>query len=340
MHSLTMGLEEALRLTLQRIQPLPFEEASLQEAVGRVAAMELSARIDSPAQATSRKDGYALRASDAASATPANPARLRVLGRMAAGGEEDIALEPGATVRVLTGARIPEGADTVVAEEYTSLEQGEVLIDTLDDTAKNILPQGGDVALGQPLLGAGQVVSPVMAGLLAAAGHHIIPVRARPRVGILGTGDEIVAPGRPLKRGELYASNIITLAGFCERQGMAASLSIVGDQRGAMRDAMSELLAQADALITSGGAWRGDRDLVAEVLGELGWQKVFHRIRMGPGKAVGFGLLGHKPVFLLPGGPPSNLMGFFADRPARAHGPGRPCPPRTAPPQRPPGRGH
>lgn len=311
MKGLSLGLAEALRLTLARVRPLPAETVPLLEAVGRVAAADLRALVDSPPAATSRKDGYAVISREVAQATPANPARLRLLGRMTAGGEQEIAVVPGATVRVLTGARIPAGADAVVSEEYTRREDDAVLIEIFADTAKNILAQGGDVARGDRVLAAGHVVSPLDAGLMAAAGHHQAPVHAAPLVGILGTGDEIVAPGQPLGPGNLYASNVMTLAGLCRHYGLRTRLDLARDDQAAIRAALAELAATADAVITSGGAWRGDHDLMAQVLDGLGWAKVFHRIRIGPGKAVGFGLLAGKPVFVLPGGPPSNLMGFL-----------------------------
>ena len=140
----------------------------------------------------------------------------------------------------------------------------------------------------------------MMAGLLAAAGHSRVPVFRKPVVGIIGTGDEIVEPGKPLTEGKLYASNIITLAGWCARYKMKTRMTIVKDDHDALFNALKKLANETDALITSGGAWTGDHDLVAHVLEGLGWQKVFHRIRMGPGKAVGFGMLENKPVFVLP----------------------------------------
>ncbi len=311
MHSLSLGLEESLRLTLEGVRPLTPETVPLLESVGRVAAADLRSLVDSPALATSRKDGYAVQSQEVALATKANPVRLKLVGSMAAGGKEDFEVRPGTAVRVLTGARIPLAADAVVAEEFTQRDGDQVVVEIFADTAKNILPAGGDVARDALILKAGQTISPVMAGLLAAAGHHTIPVYARPLVGILGTGDEIVAPGGQLQRGELYASNLVTLGGFCRQYGMRTRMHIVGDDRHDMRAALRALNRETDALITSGGAWRGDHDIVAQVLDELGWKKVFHRIRIGPGKAVGFGLLSAKPVFILPGGPPSNLMGFL-----------------------------
>jgi molybdopterin molybdotransferase len=310
MKSMTLGLKEALRLTLDNIQPLSAENVPLVDSVDRVAASDLHALMDSPSMDSSRKDGYAVLSREVAYATIESPVRLRLLGSMAAGGEEDIQVKPGTTVRVLTGARIPTGADAVVAEEYVIRKDDEVLIQAFAEP-KNVLARGSDAALGQCILSKGQQIPPAVTGLLAVAGHSAVPVIRSPLVGIIGTGDELIEPGRPLREGKLYASNIITLASWCGRHKMTASMTIVKDSHYAILNALKMFSNETDAVITSGGAWTGDHDMVAEVLKELGWREVFHRIRIGPGKAVGFGLLNKKPVFILPGGPPSNLMGFL-----------------------------
>lgn len=305
-----IGLEEALRLTLEHVTPLPYEDVSLVECVGRIAASDLDAMIDSPSTDTSRKDGYAVVSGDVAGATAIHPVRLQVLGVMAAGCEHDISLEPGTAVRVLTGARIPPGASAVVSDEFVRKGKGDILIENCAEP-QNILPRGSDVRAGTGVLRKGQQISPIMAGLLAVAGHSRVPVFRNPLVGILGTGDEIFAPGQPLPEGKLYASNIISLAGWCMKYGMIPSLAIVRDDPSAIYDALRQLAARSDAILTSGGAGMGDYDLVAHALGQLGWMEVFHRVRIGPGKTVGFGMLDRKPIFILPGGPPSNAMAFL-----------------------------
>jgi len=311
MKRLDLGLNEALQLTLENIKPLPAETVNLIDCGDRVAASDIRALVDSPSMDSSRKDGYAASHQEIAGASAERPARLRVIGSMAAGGVGEVQLEPGSAVRVLTGARLPRGADVVVAEEYTRPDGDYVIIQDLAESGLNILRRGSDVALHERLIQAGHRISPIMTGLLAAAGHSAVPVFKNPLVGIVGTGDEIVEPGKPLTKGKLYASNIVTLAGLCRKYKMTTRLAIVKDDPDAMFRAMQKMAAETDALITSGGAWRGDRDLVAEVLQGLGWKRIFHQIRIGPGKAVGFGLLEAKPVFILPGGPPSNLMGFL-----------------------------
>jgi len=309
--SMSLGLKEALHLTIEITQPLPAETVALFDSVDRVAASDLLALVDSPSMDASRKDGYAVLSHEIARASAANPIRLRVLGTMAAGDEKDFQIQPGTTVRVLTGARIPTGADTVVAEEFVKRECNDILIETITESGKNILLRGSDVTFGKCILRSGQPISPIMAGLLVAAGHSMVPVFKNPVVGIIGTGDEIVEPGQSLAEGQLYASNIMTLATWCKKYKMKPRLEIVEDDHGAIFNTLKTMSAETDAVITSGGAWTGDHDIVAQVLEGLEWQEVFHRIRIGPGKAVGFGLLNKKPVFILPGGPPSNLMSFL-----------------------------
>lgn len=311
MKGLSLGLKEALRLTFECVTPLPSENVALVDSVDRIAASDLHARVDSPSVDVSRKDGYAVLSHELADATAQCPVRLRISGSMAAGGENDIRIKPGTAVRVLTGARIPTGADAVVAEEFVKQSGDHLLIDTSIKPGKNILPAGEDVTIRKCVLRSGQQISPVMAGLLAAAGHSKVPVFRTPVVGIVGTGDELVEPGNPLADGQLYASNIITLAGWCNKYKMKTRMSIVKDDHEAIFNTLRTVSDETDALITSGGAWTGDYDMVAKVLEGLGWKEVFHRIRIGPGKAVGFGILEKKPVFILPGGPPSNVMGFL-----------------------------
>jgi molybdopterin molybdotransferase len=212
---------------------------------------------------------------------------------------------------VLTGARIPVGADAVVSEEFVSQEDNDVLFKAFAKPGMNILPRGGDAVSGEYVLRAGHLISPEMAGLLATAGHGVVPVHRAPVVGIVGTGDELVEAGGELADGKLYASNIITLAGWCVRYKMKTRMAIVKDNEEAIYNVLKTMSGETDAMITSGGAWTGERDMIAHVLQQLGWKGLFHRIRIGPGKAAGFGTLSGKPVFILAGGPPSNLMGFL-----------------------------
>ncbi len=309
--TLPMGLDEALNLTLGRVNPLGAEDVALQDGLNRVLAADVYAKVDSPSIDASLKDGYAVISRQVSTATKDHPVSLKMIGCMAAGGEQDVRVSPGTTVRVLTGAKIPPGANAVVAEEFTSTQDDRVAFFRDAEPGRNILPKSSDVALNQIVARRGSILTPGLTGLLAAAGHSRLPVVRNPSVAIIATGDEVVAPGQPLTEGKLFASNITTLGGWCRQYGMQTHLTVVKDEADQIYDTLQRFAAEADAVVTSGGAWTGDRDMVAQILERLGWQQVFHRIRIGPGKAVGFGTLLGKPVFILPGGPPSNLMGFL-----------------------------
>ena len=311
MKKLSLGLEKALSITLEHIKPLAVESVKLAECTDRVAASDLYALVNSPSMDSSLKDGYAVLSHEVADATPEMPVRLKLAGILAPGGTKDIILKSGTTIRVLTGARIPAGADAILTEEFAKPEGTDILVMNFAEPGRNILRCGRDVEFRNRIIKQGQQLSPGIVGLIAAAGHSMIPVFKNPTVAIIGTGDEIVAPGVPLSEGKLYASNILTCHAWCKRYNMKTVMTVVHDDFDTLTKTFKTLSTGADAIITSGGAWTGDRDLVAQVFEGLGWQQYFHRIRIGPGKAVGFGMLDKKPVFILPGGPSSNLMGFL-----------------------------
>lgn len=311
MKKISLGLSEALHITLEHIRPLGVEKIGLADSTDRVAAADLSALVDSPSMDSSLKDGYAVVSHEIAGATPEKPVRLDLAGIMEAGGKKEIEVKPGITVRVLTGARIPAGADAVLTEEFAKPDGNGILVMNFAEPGRNILRRGRDVECRTCIVQQGRQLSPGIVGLVAAAGHSMVPVFKNPTVAIIGTGDEIVAPGEPLSEGKLYASNILTSDAWCKRYGMKTVMAVVHDDFDTLTSTFRTLSAGTDAVITSGGAWTGDRDMVAQVFEGLGWHQYFHRIRIGPGKAVGFGMLDKKPVFILPGGPSSNLMGFL-----------------------------
>ncbi|MFN2147936.1 MAG: gephyrin-like molybdotransferase Glp [Anaerolineales bacterium] len=302
---------EALERTLAAVSPLEACEVSLADLVGRVAAVDICAAMDSPSVDVSLKDGFALRSQDVRLASEDQPVRLRLLGRAAAGSAWSGEILPGSAVRILTGAPIPTGATAVLAEEFALVQGEAVLARAVAEPGRNIMPRASDIFTGQVLAGQGQVLEPERIGLLAAAGFQKVPVIERVRVGILATGDEVVAPGISLQEGQLYASNLVALSAWCRQYGMQVSSAVARDQLDSLQEALEALLGHHDAILTSGGAWKGDRDLIVHALDRMGWQKMYHRVRIGPGKAAGFGVLGGKPVFILPGGPPSNQMAFL-----------------------------
>lgn len=319
-----IGLEEALSRTLDRLTPLAAVSLPVNEAVGLVAAEDCFAKADCPSAPTSAKDGYAVVWSDLEKASEDRPVKLKVCGTSIAGGSAEMTVTPGAAVKIMTGARIPDGADAVIAEEFAREKDG--WVSCFRDSRRNIFERGYDVAVGEPMASRGEVLTPARTGLLAAGGISVVRVHPRPRVGILATGDELVSPGEPLRPGQLYASNLVTLLSWLRNFHIEAEVAVVGDQAQSLSRTAESMLERVDVLITSGGAWKSDRDLTIKAMEEMGGKIVFHRVRMGPGKAVAFVLLNNKAVFCLPGGPPSNEMAFLQIAlPGLLHLAGRPA---------------
>jgi molybdopterin molybdotransferase len=306
-----IGLEEALSKTLDQLTPLAPVCLPVDEVGGLVAAENCIARADCPSAPTSLKDGYAVVAANLENASQDRPVKLKVCGTSVAGGSTEMKVTSGAAAKIMTGARIPDGADAVIANEFTREGNGWVLCWRDSGPGRNILVQGYDVTKGIPVASCGEVLAPAKTGLLAAGGISALRVHPRPRIGILATGDELVSPSKPLRPGQLYASNLVTLRSWLSHFHMEAEAAVVDDQTQNLSRTAKSMLERVDVLITSGGAWKSDRDLTIKVLEEMGGRIVFHRVRMGPGKAAALILLNGKTVFCLPGGPPSNEMAFL-----------------------------
>ena len=306
-----IGYQEAIDLTLAHISPLNSIKLPLNDSTNHRSASDVHAVVDSPSVNTSLRDGYAVCSKDIATASPEGPVKLVILAVAAAGVPSTDSVWTGTTIQVLTGAKIPHGADAVVAEEFIKKENHTIFVADPEESGRNILPKGTDVGTGDVIVRSGDRLTPGRVGLLASGGLATVTVTPRPRVAIIATGNEIVLPGEPLPEGKLYASNLAALNAWCRRFHMKTSLEAVSDDERSISETLDRAAKENEAVLTSGGAWSGDRDLVARVLDELGWNKIYHRVRIGPGKAVGFGFLHETPVFILPGGPPSNLMAFI-----------------------------
>ncbi len=306
-----IGFEAALSLTLERLFPLNAVDIPIGESCGFATAEDCCALVDCPSTTSSLKDGYAVVSANVADASKDYPVKLIISGMICAGDESDLVVEPGRAVTVMTGASIPPGADAVVAVEFTRKKNGHVLCFRDAMPGKNILVCGSDVAKGGSIAAVGTILTPAKTGFLAAGGISSVRVYPRPRVGIISTGDEVVAPGRSLNSGQLYASNLVTLISWLHHFGMESESAVVPDKEDKIRSVMEGMLTKVDVLLTSGGAWKSERDLTIKILKKMGGEIVFHRARLGPGKAVALILVEGKVVFCLPGGPPSNEMAFL-----------------------------
>lgn len=298
-------------MALSRVSPLDTESVPAWELVGRVCAKDAVARIDHPSADSSLKDGYAVVSRDVALASTSRPVTLTLVGTVAAGDTCTQEVCPGTAVRVLSGAIIPDGADAVLAEEFAAQDSGRVIAYACAESGRNILARSAEIAKGDILVHAGQVLTPGRISLVVAGGLDRLEVFRRPVVGLLATGNEVLLPGESLETGKLFASNLALQDAWLRSMSMRTKVMQAGDSAESLSDAVRSMLSQCDVLLTSGGAWKGDRDLIVHVLTSLGWEHVFHRVRMGPGKAVAMGFLEGKPIFCLPGGPPSNEAAFL-----------------------------
>ncbi len=301
-----IGFAEALELTLAAAGPCGTETRPLLELGGRILAEDAVAHVDSPSVSVSRKDGYAVVSADLATADKDHPVALKIIGRVVAGEVLTAHMRSSQAIRITTGAPIPAGADAVISEEFCRLQGDCVFCANTAEPGRNVLERGADIRQGEPVAGRGEKLTPPVIGLLASAGLNRASVFRSPHVAVIATGDEVVAPGNPLPAGKLYASNMVEICAWLSGYGISFSCEVVRDNPADLSRAIHNHLATADAYVSSGGSWGSERDLILKTLAGFDWQGIYHRVRMGPGKAVGFGLLANTPFFILPGGPPSN----------------------------------
>ncbi len=306
-----LGYREALNLVYSGICPVGTEEIPIEHAVGRIIAEDAAAVVDNPLSDVSFKDGFAVKSEDVDLASPQHTVRLRVIGSGFAGSPFKGTVAAGSAVKICSGSPIPPGADAVVSGEFCEEVASEVYVSANAEKGRNVLHAGEDVKSGAIIAGKDTVLLPGTLGLMAAAGITRTPVYRRPKAAVIAVGDEVVAPGEHLRTGQLYASNLVTISAWLTGFGITHTTAVIGDNQEAIQREIRDLLSGTDTILTSGGAWGSERDLVVGTLETLGWHKIFHHVRMGPGKGIAFGIWEGKPVFCLPGGPASNEMAFL-----------------------------
>ncbi|MFC4498691.1 MULTISPECIES: gephyrin-like molybdotransferase Glp [Streptomyces] len=333
------SVDEHLEDILATVRPLDPIELQLPDAQGCVLVEDVTVTVSLPPFDNSSMDGYAVRVADVAGASEEFPAALEVVGDIAAGQAADLLfVGPGQAARIMTGAPLPSGAETVVPVEWTDGGLGEGPVDGM--RARGLAPEqagghvrvyrpaearahvramGSDVKAGDRALEAGTVVGPPQIALLAAIGRGTVRVRPRPRVVVLSTGSELVQPGEQLGDGQIYDSNSFALTAAARDAGaIAYRVGAVADDVDTLRATIEDQLVRADLLVTTGGVSVGAYDVVKEALSSVGDEDEagsgieFRRLAMQPGKPQGFGSIGpdHIPLLALPGNPVSSYVSF------------------------------
>lgn len=299
-----VNVEEAQQIILRHITPLPTEELPLLQGLGRVAGEDVTAPWDIPATDNSAMDGYAF------SFAAVRGNRLFVSGNIPAGKEQLSPVAAGEAVRIMTGAPIPRGCDTVVPIENVETDGDTIRLVVNARPGSHIRKQGEDLRRGQRAITANFPLRPQEIGMLASLGKTSVRVYSRPKVGILATGDELLEIGSSPAPGKIINSNSYSIAAqVMESGGDPVMLGIAQDEVAKTCDRIREGI-RGDLLITTGGVSVGDRDCVKEAIVALGGEIKFWKVRMKPGKPVAFALLEGKPVFALPGNPAAAMISF------------------------------
>jgi molybdopterin molybdotransferase len=302
---------EAREYVLENCAVVNTIEVPIADAVGRVLADAVVAAEDVPPFANSAVDGYAVRAADVSVV----PARLHVVGEVAAGWSTDRVVGPGEAIRIMTGAPMPAGADSSVMVEDTERVDGDdVLVHVSVTAGSSVRGVGEDVQVGTELFAAGTVVRPAVAGVLASVNANRVSVFRAPRVAVLSTGDELISDGSDLRPGQIRESNKSMLLPLVEDAGCEAiNLGVVRDDEAALEAVLRDAAANYDAIISSGGVSMGEYDVVKAVLSRIADMR-WMQITIKPAKPFAFGMLAagdrRTPIFGLPGNPVSSMVSF------------------------------
>lgn len=317
-----LSVEEARGKVLGLVKVLDHEEVDLMESLGQVIANDTYAELDIPPFQNSAMDGYAVRHQDIKGASRNAAATLKVVGSIAAGQLAEVALPEGTAIRIMTGAPLPPGADTVVpfeetdelARKKTNQVVDEVSVFTEFSKGEFVRPAAEDVRKGELILKSGTVIRSAEVGVLASLGYDSITATRRPLIGILATGNELAQPGTSLSAGEIYDSNSYSVAALVKKYGGIPKILGIAKDNFESIDSMLSKGAATDLLITSAGVSKGDYDIVKDVLTQHG-NITFWSVRMRPAKPIAFGELSsmddHKiPLIGLPGNPVSAMVAF------------------------------
>ncbi len=297
---------------IKEVAAMDAEVVPLEEALGRICAEDVYAVADCPTVDSSLKDGYAVMATEIEEATAEEPIDLFVSGALSGGDEIGaIRVGRGEAVRIMTGAQIPVGATSVVASEFAEIAGTAVRVKADAAEGRNILRKGSDIKSGQLVLCKGTEITPAQLGYMASAGIGSLLCYPFIDVAIAATGSELVWPGEEVVEGKVTASNMVAARAELAGLGCKVSTSIFRDNLDDLEEQLKKCVNRVDVLITCGGVLDGDKDLTMKAMERLGMEKMFHRVRIGPGKGACFGRVGRTLVCNLPGGPPSNHVALL-----------------------------
>ena len=297
---------EAIRACLDPVSES--ETVPVRDALGRILAQEIVPAINVPGHDNSAMDGWAIRGSDL---SPGTEVRLREIGKALAGKPFANPVAAGECVRIMTGAVMPKGADTVVVQEVCRAEGDRVAIPAGQKAGQNVRAAGEDLKAGLAVLHPGRALGAAELGLIASLGIGEVTVKRRLRVAFFSTGDELASVGTRLQQGQVYDSNRYTLRGMLARLGVESQdLGVVRDDPAALEAAFRKAAAGADAIITTGGVSVGEADFIRRLMAQLG-EVLFWKIAMRPGRPMAFGRIGKAYLFGLPGNPVAVMVTFY-----------------------------
>ncbi len=305
----SISAPDALRVISQKIEPVSgVEAAPLRNALGRILAQPVTSPINVPAYRNSAMDGYALYGKDL---PKSGETHLTMVGSAFAGAPYRGTMQRGECIRIMTGAKMPEEADTVIMQEWVRQESGQVVIDSRTKPGANVRQAGEDIKQDTVVLEAGTKIGPAELGLLASLGIAEVPVRRRVRVAFFSSGDEIRSIGQPLNEGQIYDSNRYTLFGMLQELGAdAIDMGVIPDQAEAIQQAIRDAAREADMVLTSGGISVGEADFIAESIHQMG-QVHFAKVAIKPGRPLTFAHIGDACFFGLPGNPVAVMITFL-----------------------------
>jgi len=304
----SLTFEQALQRVVDGVSPIrAYRNVTIREAIGCVLAHDVTSPMDVPPFINSAMDGYAVNSEDLTEAET----RLKVIGKSFAGRPFDGSVGRGECVRIMTGAVVPEGTDTVIMQEHTELDGDGIKVGNEHKAGQNVRHPGDDFFTGDTIISAGERLTPAKLGLLASVGVTQLNVVRTPVVAFFSTGDELKAVGETLQPGDIYDSNRYVLFGMLHKMAVQTiDMGVIPDVREDIEQTLREAAACADVVITSGGASVGEADYIKQILDDMG-QVNFWKIAMKPGKPLAFGSVGKALFFGLPGNPVSAMATFY-----------------------------